>query len=243
MADQKLPFLDHFKELRKVLVVSFGAILIFTLLIYGLVRQEVMDLLTLPLAPFGMNLIFTGVSEAFLAYIKVSVWAGLVLSSPIILWQVLSFILPGLYPGEKRKLLSALFLGSGLFLLGVVFGYTVVLPLALKALLFDFSGDLTSFLTVGNYLSFVMKFLVPFGLVFEIPLIVYVLSDLGLVTAEKMGHYRKYILILFLTFAAILTPPDIVSQILLATPMLLLYEVGILIARGVERKKRLKSHE
>lgn len=237
MSDQKLPFLDHFKELRRVLMISIGAVLVFTLLVYGLFRQQVMDLLTMPLEPLGMNLIFTGVSEGFLAYIKVSVWAGIVLASPIILWQVLSFVWPGLYAKEKRKLILALFFGTLFFVLGLVFGYLVVLPLALKALLFDFSGSLTSYLTVGHYLSFVMKFLVPFGLVFEIPLIVYVLSDLNLITAQKMASVRKYILVVFLTIAAILTPPDIVSQIMLVTPMLLLYEAGIVIARVVERRR------
>lgn len=237
MTEEKLSFSTHFKELRRVLLVSFGAVIAFSFLVYFLLRQEVMDLLTLPLSGLGMHLIFTGVSEAFLAYIKVSVWGGFVLASPILIWQALSFVLPGLYAKEKKRLFLALGIGTGLFLFGLVFGYMIVLPQALRALLFEFAGDLTSYLTIGNYLGFVMKFLIPFGLVFEIPLVIYVLSDLGLVHSTQMTQYRKYVLIVLLILAAILTPPDAISQIMLATPMLLLYEAGILIARWVEKRK------
>lgn len=237
MAEQKLPFREHFKELRRVLMVSFGAVFVFAFVIYVLLREWVMELLTGPVKALGMSLIFTGVSEAFLAYIKVSLWAGIVVASPIILWQLLSFILPGLYAQERRKLLLTLAIGSLLFILGLLFGYFVVFPLALNALLFEFSGSMTSYLTIGNYLSFAFKFLIPFGLVFEIPLLVYALSDMELVTAKSMARVRKYILVVFLIIAAILTPPDIISQGLLAAPMMLLYEAGILVARLVERRK------
>ena len=132
-----------------------------------------------------------------------------------------------------------------LFLAGIAFAYFVVLKFSLKVLLFDFSGDFDPFITVANYLSFVGKFLIPFGIVFEIPLLVYFLTRFGLVTPETLSKYRRWVILLIVVAAGVFSPPDVVSQVLLAVPMYVLFEISIVISRKVYkmRQKRMSQEE
>ena len=140
-----------------------------------------------------------------------------------------------------KRLVKILVFVLALFLMGLLFGYFIVLRLALHTLIFDFSGKLEPFITVNNYLSFVFRFMLPFGLVFEIPLFVYFLTRVGIITPSKLMGVRKYVLIVVLIIAAILTPPDIVSQILLGIPMYVLFELSIILSRFVYNKKQKKE--
>lgn len=249
MSDQqKLPLSDHLKDLRRVFLVSLIAIVVASVLCYGFLREPIMALVVAPVKEYGIELKFTSVAEAFMAYMKISVLAGVICASPIVLWQVLRFILPGLYKNEKRAFLSVLFWLIVLFLAGICFAYFVVLKFSLKVLLFDFSGEFDAFITVANYLSFVWKFLIPFGIVFEIPLAIFFLTRFGLVTPDALVKYRRWVIVLIVVAAGVFSPPDVVSQMLLALPMYVLYELSILISRRVYRARmkklaQLENHE
>lgn len=235
------PLTEHLKALRRVFLVSLIAVFVSSVLCYGFLREPIMSLVTAPVAEYGIELKFTSVAEAFMAYMKISILAGVIFASPIVLWQILKFVLPGLYASEKKAFLTMLFWLFCLFLAGVCFAYFVVLKVALYALLFNFSGEFDPFITVANYLSFVGKFLIPFGIVFEIPLLIYFLTIFDLVTPETLVKYRRYMILLIVVIAGVFSPPDVVSQALLALPMYILFEISILISRRVYKKKLKKA--
>lgn len=237
----KQPLSDHLKALRHVFLVSLVAIFLSSLLSYGFLREPIMNFIIAPMSEYGIDLKFTSVAEAFMAYMKVSILAGVVFASPIVLWQILKFILPGLYKNEKKAFLTILFWLSCLFIVGICFAYFVVLAVALKALLFNFSGEFDPFITVANYLSFVWKFLLPFGVVFEIPLLIYFLTKFDLVTPIQLVQYRRYVILLIVIIAGVFSPPDVISQALLAMPMYVLFEISILISKRVYKKKLKKA--
>ncbi|MDO4281057.1 MAG: twin-arginine translocase subunit TatC [Peptococcaceae bacterium] len=241
--EKKLPLSEHFLALRRVFLISLIAVFAASILCYGFLREPIMSLVTGPIAQYGIQLKFTNVAEAFMAYMKISILAGVILASPIVLWQVLKFVLPGLYQNERRVFLTLLFWMVLLFVLGVCFGYFVVLKVALKALLFNFSGEFDPFITVANYLSFVWKFLLPFGVVFEIPLLVFFLTKLELVTPMTLVKYRRYVIVVIVIIAGVFSPPDVVSQALLALPMYVLYEASILLSKRVYRAKQRKAQQ
>lgn len=235
------PLTEHLKALRRVFLISLIAVFVSSILCYGFLREPIMSLVTAPMAVYDIELKFTSVAEAFMAYMKISILAGVIFASPIVLWQILKFVLPGLYENEKKVFLTMLFWLFCLFLAGVCFAYFVVLKVALYALLFNFSGEFDPFITVANYLSFVGKFLIPFGIVFEIPLLIYFLTKFDLVTPESLVKYRRHIILVIVIAAGVFSPPDVVSQALLALPMYVLYEISIVISRRVYKKKLKKA--
>lgn len=235
------PLTEHLKALRRVFLISLIAVFVSSMLCYGFLREPIMSLVTAPMAEYDIELKFTSVAEAFMAYMKISILAGVIFASPIVLWQILKFVLPGLYENEKKAFLTMLFWLFCLFLAGVCFAYFVVLKVALYALLFNFSGEFDPFITVANYLSFVGKFLIPFGIVFEIPLLIYFLTKFDLVTPESLVKYRRHIILVIVIAAGVFSPPDVVSQALLALPMYVLYEISIVISRRVYKKKLKKA--
>ena len=235
------PLTEHLKALRRVFLISLIAVFVSSILCYGFLREPIMSLVTAPMAEYDIKLKFTSVAEAFMAYMKISILAGVIFASPIVLWQILKFVLPGLYENEKKAFLTMLFWLFCLFLAGVCFAYFVVLKVALYALLFNFSGEFDPFITVANYLSFVGKFLIPFGIVFEIPLLIYFLTKFDLVAPESLVKYRRHIILVIVIAAGVFSPPDVVSQALLALPMYVLYEISIVISRRVYKKKLKKA--
>jgi len=241
MDDKNITVSDHVKDLRKSLLISFIAIAVATALSYVLFLEQLMVIATDPITKLGIDLKFISVSEGFIAHIKITFISGVILASPIIIWQLLRFVLPALYKHERKIFLGILFSALALFLIGLVFGYFIVLRLALHTLIFDFSGQLEPFITINNYLSFVFRFMLPFGLVFEIPLFVYFLTIMGIITPSKLLGVRKYVLIVVLIIAAILTPPDVVSQVLLGIPMYILFELSIILSKFVYNKKQKKE--
>lgn len=238
MDEKKLPLSAHLQELRKRLILSFIAIGIAFFICYGL-KEWLFNLLAAPLLkmiPEGGTFIFTSVAEAFFTYMKVAFIAGIILTSPFLLYQIWAFIAPGLYQKEKRYVVPFLLGGSLFFILGVLFGYYVAIPVGFKFLL----GYATDFIrpmpSMKEYLSFSIKFLLIFGLVFEFPVALVLLAKIGIVDAKMLARQRKYALLLIFIFAAVMTPPDIISQVLMALPMIGLYELSILFSKLFGKK-------
>ncbi|MEA3428317.1 MAG: twin-arginine translocase subunit TatC [Thermodesulfobacteriota bacterium] len=236
---EKIPFTGHLEELRKRLVACFIAIGIGFVISYGF-KEKLFDILSHPLiSVMGADdkLIFTGLPEAFFTYLKVALLSGFMLAAPVILYQFWMFVTPGLYQKEKHLLVPIVFLSSVFFVGGALFGYFIVFPFGFKFFLGFASETIKPLPTMREYLSFSAKLLLAFGLVFELPLIVTFLAKLGLVSVDFLKKNRKYALILFFAGSAILTPPDVVTQIMMAFPLMLLYEISIIGARFFGKKK------
>jgi sec-independent protein translocase protein TatC len=185
----------------------------------------------------GDKIIFTGLPEAFFTYLKVAFLSGIILAAPVIFYQFWIFVAPGLYKKEKRLLIPIVTLSTLFFVGGALFGYFVVFPYGFKFFLGFSSDTIKALPSMREYLSFSAKLLLAFGLVFELPLIITFLARLGLVSVEFLKKNRKYALLLFFVGAAILTPPDVVTQIMMALPLMVLYEISILGAKIFGKKK------
>ena len=237
--DDKIPFTAHLEELRKRLIISFIAVGIGFALCYGF-KEWLFQILTQPLISVmqdGETLIYTGLPEAFFTFLKVSFLGGLMIASPVIIYQFWMFVAPGLYDREKRLLLPIVFLSTLFFVGGALFGYFIVFPYGFQFFLGFATETIRPMPSMKEYLSFSAKLLLAFGLVFELPLVITFLARLGIVTVPFLKKNRKYALLLFFVGAAILTPPDVVTQIMMALPLMLLYEISIIGARIFGRKK------
>jgi len=238
MDEKKLPLTTHLQELRRRLVLSFIAVGAGFALCYAF-SESIFDILSAPLLkmmPTGGSLIFTSVAEAFFTYMKVAFISGLILASPFVLYQIWAFVAPGLYRHEKKYVIPFVLAGSFFFAIGILFAYYVALPVGFKFLL-GFATDFIKPLpSMKEYLSFSIKFLLAFGLVFEFPVVLVLLVRIGVVDAKTLAKQRKYAILLIFIFAAILTPPDIVSQLIVALPMIGLYELSILLSKLFGKK-------
>jgi sec-independent protein translocase protein TatC len=236
---EKMPFTGHLEELRSRLVKSAVAVGVSFVLCYAF-KEKIFDFLTAPLvavmAPED-HLIYTNLPEAFFTFLKAAFIASLMLSSPVILYQFWMFLAPGLYEKEKKLFLPILAL-SILFLAGgALFGYFVVFPIGFKFFL-GFANDIIRPMpSMKEYLGLSSKLLLAFGLVFELPLVLTFLARLGIVSAAMLQRFRKYSILLAFVVAAILTPPDVISQILMAVPLIILYEISIIGARFFGRSQ------
>jgi sec-independent protein translocase protein TatC len=196
---------------------------------YGFSQQ----LLLLLQRPMPTRLVFIAPTEAFFVNLEVAFYAGLFLSVPLLLFQVWKFVAPGLYEHERRYSFPFLIISTILFLLGAIFAYVVILPIALHFLISQ-GGELWQpNITLSNYLSFCMRLILAAGLVFEFPVLIYFLTKVGVVTPEFLVKNRKYAVLVAFVIAAILTPPDVFSQVMLAVPLFLLFEVSIFVAKRV----------
>lgn len=240
MDDQdKIPFTAHLEELRKRLIICFAAVGIGFVVSYGF-KETLFQILTHPLIGVmqtGDKLIFTGLPEAFFTYLKVAFLAGIILATPVIFYQFWMFVAPGLYNKEKRLMLPIVLLSTIFFVGGAFFGYFIVFPYGFKFFLGFASEIIRPLPSMREYLSFASKLLLAFGLVFELPLIVTFLAKLGMVSVSFLKKNRKYALLLFFIGAAILTPPDVVTQIMMALPLMVLYEISIVGAKIFGKKK------
>jgi len=220
-------------ELRKRLVRSVIAIVIAFVFTYGYSESLYALLLrpVLPALPDGQKFMaFSGLIEPFFVYLKVGLLGALVLASPVVIYQIWSFVAPALYDKERRLFMPVFSLSVLLFIIGVCFAYFVVFPVAFKYLL-GYSGiALKPYLSMSLYFGFAAKLLIAFGVAFQLPLVIMVLSMVGLVTAKKMAGYWRYALICSVIVAALLTPPDIFSQVLMGVPLMFLYWFGVLLA-------------
>lgn len=237
---EKQPFLSHLEELRKRLVaISIGVGVAF--IICYIFSERLFQLLILPLKnalPEGDHLIFTNLPEMFITYLKVSLVAGILLAAPFIFYELWLFIAPGLYQREKKYVIPFVLFSTILFVGGSLFGYFVVFPFGFKFFL-GFSSEYVKALpSVKQYFSFSIKLLLAFGVIFELPVVVFFLTKIGIVTPDFLKKQRKYAILLIFVTAAILTPPDVATQLMMAGPLLFLYEISILISKMARRKKQ-----
>ncbi len=243
--EDKIPFTAHLEELRKRLITCFIAVGVGFGLSYGF-KEKLFEILTQPLISVmkqGETLIYTGLPEAFFTFLKVSFLFGLMIASPVIIYQFWMFVAPGLYDKEKRMMVPIVILSSIFFLGGAFFGYFIVFPFGFDFFLGFATETIRPMPSMKEYLSFSAKLLLAFGLVFELPLVITSLAKLGLVTVPFLKKNRKYALLLFFVGAAILTPPDVVTQVMMALPLMLLYEISIVGARIFGRKKDIPEPE
>jgi sec-independent protein translocase protein TatC len=240
-------FISHLVELRDRLLRSIVAVLaVFVLLWFWPGLAEIYDLLALPMMrtlPEGTHMIATGVITPFLVPLKVGLMAAFLVALPYVLYQAWAFVAPGLYTHEKRFALPLVFGSTLLFLGGVAYCYFVVFNWVFRFIIQFAPKSITPAPDIEAYLSFVLTMFVAFGVTFEIPLIEVVLVRTGMVTIAKLKDIRSYVIVGAFVVAAVVTPPDVVSQLLLAIPMCLLYEFGILLAQLIERFFRKHAAE
>lgn len=238
MADDKLPLTAHLAELRTRLIRSFIAVGTGFLISYAYIGQ-IFEFLMRPLIqamPPGSPLVFTSLTEGFFTYFKLALTSGVCLASPVILYQIWRFVIPGLLEHEKRYALPFALSVTAFFVFGAAFCYYVVFPSIFRFLM-SFSSEMVRPMpSMKEYLSFSSKMLLFFGLVFEYPPLVFFLAKVGVLKAIWLKRQRKYAVILIFVVSAIVTPPDVVSQILMALPMMALYELGIIIAKVFGKK-------
>lgn len=243
--DEKLPFTSHLEELRKRLIICFVAVGVGFVLSYGF-KERLFAILARPLISAmnqGERIVFTGLPEAFFTYLKVAFLSGIMLSAPVILYQFWMFVAPGLYQKERRLLLPIVFLSTVFFVGGALFGYFIVFPFGFKFFLGFATDTIQPLPSMKEYMGFASKMLLAFGLTFELPLVLTFCAKLGLVSVDFLKKNRKYALLLFFTGAAILTPPDVVTQIMMALPLMLLYEISIIGARIFGKPKARPEEE
>jgi sec-independent protein translocase protein TatC len=250
----KMPLLDHLVELRSRLLKSVIA-LVLAFLVSFYFAVPIYEFLTEPLAEIlrerreNPRMIFTALTEFFFTQIKVAFFAGAFISCPIFLTQIWLFVAPGLYKKEQKALAPFLIATPILFFIGGALVYYVIFPLAASFLIsFEIpaaEGQLAIELEakVGEYLSLIMKLIFAFGLCFQLPVLMTLLARVGLATSKGMAAKRKYAIVAVFVVAAVLTPPDPISQISLAIPIILLYEISIYMAKMVEKKRREEAGE
>jgi len=237
----EMPFLEHLEELRWRILYSLVAVTLGTAIGWFVVTHfDVLELLKRPIAPYlpGGRLTFTSPTEPFMLTLKLAFATGMVLASPVVIYQIWAFLAPALYPREKRLIVPALSVGVVLFLAGAAAGYLLVLPAALDVLFQFQREDLTAIITIDRYFGFAVPLILAFGLVTELPLVVAILAALGFVTPRFLVRNRRYWLVIAALGTALLTPgPDAVSMLLMLVPLMLLYEIGILAAWLAARRR------
>lgn len=241
---QKQPFLSHLEELRKRLIYCSIAVGIGFAISY-IFSERLFQLLVSPLKakmPEGDKLIFTNLPEMFFTHIKTAFITSILLVAPIIFYQLWMFIAPGLYQKEKKFVVPFVISSSILFVGGALFGYFIVFPFGFKFFLGFANEYIQALPSVKQYFSFAVKLLFAFGIVFELPVVIFFLAKIGLVTADLLRQKRKYAILLTFVVAAILTPPDVITQVMMAGPLIILYEISIIIA-GIAGKKKVAEDE
>lgn len=230
--EKVLSLIEHLEELRRRLIICGLAVFLAAMVSYLYV-----DRIRLLFARPAGNLVYLGLTEAFMTNMKLAFTAGFFLALPVIFYQLWCFILPGLHRHERLTVFFISVFSLFFFALGVTFGFLIILPFSVRFFL-GFAGDqLQPMLSFSSYISYSMGLLMGFGLVFEMPIAVLIFAKLGIVSAEFLSKNRMYATIIIFTLAAIFTPPDVLSQILMGLPMMLLYELSIFLARFVKRRE------
>ena len=249
--DKQMPIMEHLIELRNrltwavlALFITFGVCYYFVEDIYGFLVRPLAEIM----GP-DRRMIYTALTEVFFTYVKVSFFAACFVSAPVFLGQIWAFVAPGLYKNERSAFMPFLFATPILFLMGGALVYYLIMPLAWKFFLsFEQAGGAANLAIqleakVGEYLSLVMKLIFAFGLCFQLPVLLTLMARAGIVTADGLARRRKYAIVIAFAFAAVLTPPDLISQIGLGIPIIILYEISIIMARISERKRSKEDAE
>lgn len=243
--DHKMPFTAHLEELRKCLIISVAAIALGTFISFAF-KERLFHLLMRPLVQAlpGQKMIFTGLPEAFFVYLEISVIAGIILAMPVVLYETWLFVAPGLYAHERRFAAPMVILSTFFFAGGVLFAFFVVFPFAFKYLV-GFETELVRPLPdMREYMSLASALLLAFGLIFELPLVLTMLARIGIVSPAFLKKNRKYAFLLAFVAAAIFTPtPDVFNQVLMAGPIIILYEISIWGAKMFGKKREEKDKE
>ena len=244
-SDDKQPFMGHLEELRKRLIACAIAIGAGFAISYFF-AEELFQILIAPLRavlPEGDRLIFTALPEMFFTYLKVAFISGIMLVAPYIFYQLWLFIAPGLYKNEKKYVIPFVIISTLLFVGGALFGYFVVFPFGFKFFI-SFTNEYVKALpSVKQYFGFAVKLLFAFGIVFELPVVIFFLTKMGVVTPALLRKNRKYAILMTFIVAAILTPPDVITQCMMAGPLIILYEIGILVSMTAWKKKQEKKEQ
>ena len=238
-----MPLSGHLRELRNRIIICVLCLLVFFML--GLsAAPKLVKLLTAIGERYGYEFVYIAPQELLLQYFSIAMIAGVVLSVPVILYHVWSFVQPGLKKNENTMFGAALITGMVFFVIGVAFAYFIMMPFMLRFLIeLSRGSDITASVSVANYVSFLLTIFVIMGIIFELPVVCVTLSSLGLLKVEWMIKARKFVIIIIFLVAAIVTPPDVVSQCMVAIPMLGLYQLSILICRIITRNKKKKTTE
>jgi len=241
--EKRQSLLVHLTALRNVLLISVGAVLIAFFAIFAFAVDPLMMLIKEPIAQRGIEMSSIALTEPLMTKIKVSLIAAVVVACPVIIWQVWRFVGPALYAHEKRLFWVVFLTSVLLFLVGVVFCYGAVYLLTVEFFI-AMGGDLVEFrLSIAEYVDYMFGFVVPFGLAFELPVALYITTRMGLTNYRMLASKRKYIILAVAIIAAVLTPPDVVSQIMLIIPILILYEISLLVVRLVKPKQQETAEE
>jgi len=261
---KEMTFFDHLDELRKHILRSIVAMVIAGILIFlnkDLVFDDILFGVRSPdfafyrfscwfseslglgkricMSPVEFDIITIGLGEEFITHLKVSLIGGFVLAFPYVFWEFWRFIKPGLLPDEQKSTRGVVLVCSFLFLSGVLFGYFIISPFAVNFLAGYSIGQVTSTVALSSFINYLVMFMVPTGLAFEMPLVVYYLAKVGLVTADFMRKYRRHAIVVLLITAAMITPPDMITQLLIGIPLYILYELSIFIAAREEKKREI----
>lgn len=264
----EMSFLEHLEELRWHIIRSVSAIVVFAVVAF-IFKDLIFDKIILnPRTPeFWTNRMFSKLGDAigsealkinkkplelisikiagqFMTHIWTSIIAGFIIASPVVFYEFWRFIKPALYETEKKYATGAVFFTTILFIIGVLFGYFLIVPLSINFLgTYNVSGDVTNQINLNSYIGSVTSIILASGVVFLLPIFSYFLSKVGLITPQFMRTYRKHAIVLMFLLSAVITPPDVFSQIMVAIPLIILYEVSILIAGNVARKREKELDE
>ena len=236
--EKRSSLLSHLLALRRVVIISAIAVIaaFFAVFYFGI--DALMTWIIGPISARGIEIIYTAMSEALVTKFKVALIAAVIVASPVVIWQAWSFIKPALYPQEQKAFRVLFFLALLLFLVGVAFCYFAVYTLAVDFFLIQGDGLATPMLSIDKYVNFLFGFIVPFGVAFQLPVFLYLTTRMGWTNYKMLSSKRKYVLLGVFVIAAILTPPDVVSQVALGVPLYALYEVGTLVARFTKVRER-----
>jgi len=260
--EKEMSFLDHLEELRWHLVRSALSVVVFAIVVFSL-KEYIFDYIIfspkndvfptykifcgiherLCFSPPAFEIIPREFGEKFFTHLKVSIWLGIIISFPYIIWELWRFIKPGLYPNEKKAARGMVFICSLLFMMGIAFGYFIIAPFAISFLAgYTLSStEVIASSSLSSYVNSLTMFTFPTGIVFELPVIVYFLSRIGIVSPAFMKKYRRHAIIIILLIAAVFTPPEVVTQVLIAIPVFVLYEVSIHVSKRAYKKYQSSS--
>ncbi len=232
VSDKKMSLVEHLAELRTCLIVSVITVVAGFIISFYFSENLLKVMTDLISSDQKHSFVFISPAEALWTNFKIAIFAGVFLALPVILFQLWRFVSPGFYENERKYALPFLIIGIVSFVIGILFCYFVVLRYALNFLFTYKTSDLTPMISIGAYLDFVMKFMLAFGLIFELPIVIIFLTKIGILTTQFLTKNRKYAVLVNFIVAAILTPtPDVFNQLLMAVPLIALYELGIIGAK------------